>query len=125
MSVSRGFLIIAPLYLLVGVSIGAYMGATNDHVLVPAHAHINLLGFTLMTVFGLAYHIMPAAGASGLARVHFWLHQIGVLVLLTMLVMMLKGKIAETAMFPIAPIAELAILVGVVLFAINMFRHAR
>lgn len=125
MNVSRGFMVMGPLYLTIGLLIGIYMGATNDHTFLPVHAHLNLLGFTLMMIFGLSYHLLPEAGGSGLARLHFWLHQIGVLVLMVMITLLFAGKISETAMFPIAPLAELAILVGVLIFALNMARHAR
>jgi cbb3-type cytochrome oxidase subunit 1 len=125
MNVSRGFLVIGPIYLAIGIMLGSYMGATNDHALLPVHAHLNLLGFTLMMVFGLAYHLLPEAGGSGLARVHFWLHQAGTLVIIVMITLLFSGKIGETAMFPVEPIAELAVLVGVLIFALAMFRHAR
>lgn len=67
MNISRGFLLIGSLYLLVGV----VMGGSGDHWLAPAHAHINLLGFTLMTLFGIAYRVMPAMSGNTLARAHF------------------------------------------------------
>ena len=77
MTVSRGFLVVGPVYLIGGVLIGMYMGGSGDHSLSPAHAHINLLGFVRMMVFGLAYGRFPEAAASRLAWVHFWLHQGG------------------------------------------------
>ncbi|MEZ5796523.1 MAG: hypothetical protein R3D63_02940 [Paracoccaceae bacterium] len=125
MSISRGFLVIAPVYLAIGVLFGMYMGATGDHAMAPVHAHINLLGFTLMMVFGMAYHLVPAAGDSMLGRVHFWLHQAGALVLLIMLVLLFTDRLTEAAMVPVAPLAELAVLLGVLIFALNMLRHAR
>lgn len=125
MNVSRGFMVTGPIYLAVGIVFGAYMGATNDQTFLPVHAHLNLLGFTLMMIFGITYHLLPEAGGSVLARVHFWLHQAGTLVLLAMITLLFAGKIAESAMFPVAPIAELAVLVGVLIFALAMFRHAR
>ena len=82
MNISRGFLIIGSLYLLVGIGFGMYMGGSGDHTLAPVHAHINLLGFTLMTVFGLAYRVIPGLADGPLAQAHFWLHQAGALVLL-------------------------------------------
>lgn len=124
MTVSRGFLVVGPVYLIGGVLIGMYMGGAGDHSLSPAHAHINLLGFVLMMVFGLAYGRFPEAAASRLARVHFWLHQGGAIILSVMLVLLFSGKLSEEAMFPLAPLAELALLVGGVCFAANMWRHA-
>ena len=125
MNVSRNFLVIGSLYILVGILIGTYMGATNDHALLPVHAHINLLGFTLMVIFGLVYRQFPDMAASGLATVHFWLYQVGTLVLLVMLVLLFTSRITEAAMVPLAPIAELAILLGVLCFSWNLYRNAR
>jgi len=85
MTVSRNFLLIGPLYLLVGLGFGMYMGATGKHAFIPVHAHINLLGFTLMSIFGPAYRLMPELAGSVLAMAHFWLHQIGALVMLVAL----------------------------------------
>lgn len=125
MNISRNFLMIGCLYLLVGVLIGMYMGGSGNHDFAPLHAHINLLGFTLMSVFAFAYKLFPGLAASKLAPIHFWLHQIGALVLLVMLFLLFSGKISEAGMAPVAPLAEAAVLIGVVLFAINVFKNAR
>ncbi|MGQ0610205.1 MAG: hypothetical protein ACT4N9_03740 [Paracoccaceae bacterium] len=125
MNIARLFMGIGSLYIIVGVSIGAYMGGASDYTLVPVHAHMNLLGFVLMMVFGFFYHLYPAAAASRLAVAHFWLHQIGTAVLLSMLWLLLTGKIAEAAMFPLAPIVEVMVLLGLVFFAVNVWRHAK
>jgi hypothetical protein len=125
MNVTRGFLVIGPLYLIIGIVIGFYMSATQDHTLAPAHAHINLLGFAVMMIFGLFYAVFPVAADTRLARVNFWLHQVGTAILVVMLVLLFTGRIAEPQMFPLAPLAIVAVLVGVICFAINVFRHAR
>jgi len=124
MNVSRNFLVIGSLYLLIGILIGMYMGASQDHTMAPAHAHINLLGFTLMTVFGLAYRVFPALDGSMLARAHFWLHQVGALILLVMLFLLFSGRITEAAMMPLAPIAEVVVLLGTAIFAWNVYKNA-
>ena len=124
MQISRNFLVIGSVYLLFGILMGMYMGGSGDHSFAPVHAHINLLGFTLMTVFGLVYRALPAMAGSSLARVHFWLHQIGAITLLSMLMLLFSGKIAEASMAPVAPIAELAVLLGVAAFALNLWRNA-
>ncbi len=101
------------------------MGATNDHALLQVHAHINLLEFVLTTLFGLVYRQFPEMAGSGLAPVHFWLYQVATLVLMVMLVLLFTGRITEAAMVPLAPTAELAILVGVLCFSWNLYRNAR
>lgn len=124
MNVSRGFFVIGSVYLVVGILIGMYMGGSQDHSLAPAHAHINLLGFTLMMVFGVVYRIIPDMAGTTLAKAHFWMHQVGTLVLTSMLVLLFSGRISEASMAPLAPIAELLILLGVLSFSYGLFRRA-
>ena len=43
-----------------------------------AHTHLNLAGFVIMTIFGIAYHILPRFAGKPLhseswAAVHFWI----------------------------------------------------
>jgi hypothetical protein len=125
MNVPRSFMVIGSLYLLPGLGFGIHMGASGDHSLAPLHAHINLLGFVLMTVFGLVYRQYPVMAASGLATAHFWAHQAGDLVLLVLLFLLLTGRITEPAMFPAAPVAEILIWLGVLAFAANVLRNGR
>jgi hypothetical protein len=125
MNVSRNFMVVGSLYLIVGICLGMYMGATQDHTFLPLHAHINLLGFTLMTVFGLVYRQFPAMAGSSLAAVHFWLHLAGSLVLVVMLYLLFSETITEAAMFPVAPIAELAVLLGILGFAWNLWQNGK
>jgi hypothetical protein len=125
MNISRGFLIIGSLYLLVGIGFGMYMGGSGDHTLAPVHAHINLLGFTLMTVFGLAYRVIPGLADSPLAQAHFWLHQAGALVLLIGLFLLMTGRVPEATIGPIFPFAEGAVALGVLCWIANVVRAAR
>lgn len=125
MTISRNFLLIGSIYLLVGISLGFYMGASGDHALTPVHAHINLLGFTLMSVFGLAYRVFPELAGSALATTHFWLHQIGALVLLVALFLELSGRVAEASLGPVVPVAIIAVLLSVLTFAWNVYSNAR
>lgn len=125
MNISRMFLLIGTLYLLVGIGFGMYMGGSGDHTLAPLHAHINLLGFTLMTLFGLGYRVIPGLADSALAKGHFWLHQIGALVLLIGLFLLMTARVAETTIGPVFPVAELAIWLGVLAWAVNLYRVAR
>jgi hypothetical protein len=124
MSISRNFLVMGALYLVVGILFGAYMGGSGDHTLAPVHAHINLLGFTLMTIFGLAYRLMPALAEGLLPKLHFWLHQVGSLGLLLGLFMLMTGKVAEATIGPVFPVLEGAILLGAVLWLVNLIRRA-
>lgn len=125
MNISRSFLLVGSLYLLVGIGLGSYMGGSGDRTLAPVHAHINLLGFTLMTAFGLAYRLIPGLADTVLAKGHFWLHQIGALLLLVGLFLMMSGRVAAETIGPMFPVAEMAVLLGALLWAVNLYRTAR
>ena len=74
-SLSRRWYLCGLTYLVIGISLGVYMGAKGDHSQFPAHAHINLLGWASMCLTGLLYRSFPAAARSALATWHFWLYQ--------------------------------------------------
>ena len=92
MSVSNNFLRLGVLSALVGMSLGVWMGANEDFVLRPVHAHINLLGFASMMLFGLFYRSFPAAGRGWLPMAHFGLSVLGFLILMPSLALMLMQK---------------------------------
>lgn len=124
MNISRLFLVIGSLYLLVGIILGMYMGSIEDFTLAPVHAHINLLGFTLMTVFGITYRVIPALAGNVLARAHFWLHQLGGLVLLIGLFLLKNGNMAPGVTAITMPVSSIVVFVGMACWAVNVFRTA-
>jgi len=67
------FIFAGSLFGLAGMAWGIQMSMTQDHTLASAHAHNNLVGFVVMTIYGVYYRLVPAAANTGLARIHFWL----------------------------------------------------
>ncbi len=65
-------------YVSAGMLLGIYMGINQDFSLAPAHAHLNLVGFVIMALMGIFYHLTPRAAASVLSRAHFILATLGV-----------------------------------------------
>jgi hypothetical protein len=53
---------------LIGIVLGIVMGIRQDFALMPAHAHLNLLGFVTLFLSALYYRVVPEAAASTLAR---------------------------------------------------------
>jgi hypothetical protein len=45
-----------------GIALGIFMAASEDHSLAPAHAHLNLLGWVTMMLYGLYHHVAPQSG---------------------------------------------------------------
>src|ERR1700759_4714432 len=61
----------------IGMLAGIAMGITQNFVLAPAHAHLNLVGGVLLFLFGLYYRLVPAAGSTALAQGQGSLHIAG------------------------------------------------
>jgi hypothetical protein len=112
----------AVVYFIMGVSLGIYMGASGNHLFVPVHAHLNLLGWASLALIGLIYHHFPAAGSHRLATVQFWLHNAGLLTAMVLLIGALRG---HTELEPLLGVASIVIGSAVVLFAINVFQRVR
>ena len=74
------FFATSALFGLVGMAWGIQMSASHDHALAPAHGHLNLLGFVGMAVFG-AFHALVPQADGPLARLHYALAALSVLVL--------------------------------------------
>ena len=118
MSVANIFLRLGVLSALLGMSLGVWMGANEDFVLRPVHAHINLLGFASMMLFGLFYRSFPAAGRGWLPMAHFGLSVLGFLILMPSLTLLILQK----PLFMPAMIASEIMLVGsMALFVIIVF----
>jgi len=113
---------LAVLYLILGISLGIAMGASQNFTLRPVHAHINLLGWTTMALAGLIYSVFPQAGASRLARVHFWLLNLALPVMMGALSMLLLGHVAVA---PVLAIAEIIGALAIVAFAANLFLNLK
>ena len=108
--------------LLVGMLAGIAMGIQQNFVLAPAHAHLNLIGGVLLFLFGLYYRLIPAAGASTLAKVQGWLHMTGAILFpVGVAVVLLKGPAFEAA--PIA--GSLIVVAAMALFVVIVFRSSR
>ena len=112
----------AVIYFIMGVGLGIYMGASGDHLLVPVHAHFNLLGWASLAVIGLVYQQFPVAGSHRLATAQFWLHNAGLLAARLLLVGFLRGN---SSLDPLLGVASIVIGASVVLFAINVFQNIR
>ena len=118
MSVSNNFLRLGVLSALVGMTLGVWMGANEDFVLRPVHAHINLLGFASMMLFGLFYRAFPAAGRGWLPMVHFALSVIGFLILMPSLTLMLLQK---PLFLPAMIASEIMLVASMFLFVVIVF----
>lgn len=117
-SVSNNFLRLGVLSALIGMSLGVWMGANQEFTLRPVHAHINLLGFASMMLFGFFYRMFPAAARGWLPVAHFILSVTGFLILMPLLALVLLGK---PVLMPLMPVSEIMLVASMLLFVVIVF----
>ena len=119
MFVSNNFLRLGALSALVGMALGVWMGANETFTLRPVHAHVNLLGFASMMLFGLFYRAFPAAGRGWMPMAHFVLSVVGFLILMPSLTLML---LARPLFMPGMIASEIMLVASIALFAVIVFK---
>jgi hypothetical protein len=112
----------AALYFLIGVGMGLTMEIIGDHRLSGAHAHINLVGWASMGLFGIIYVLFPKAGESVLAKLHFWLYNISLPLFMLGLCFVLLGN---TSLMFLLMIFPNVLVLSVLLFVINVFTNVK
>ena len=118
-NMSNWFLRLSVLYLIAGVVLGIFMAATHDHSMFPVHAHLNLLGFVLLSLFGLFYRAFPAAVQTILAKMHFGIYVPAHFVQMILLALYYRG---QTAVEPALAAASLLVGVAILCFAATVWK---
>lgn len=112
----------AILFLIVGIAIGIHMSISQNHNVIGAHAHINLLGWVTSAIFGGYYALNPAKAAGSLPMLQYIVYVVGVAVMGVSLYLLLAGN---RAMEPIVAVASIITSAGVLLFAWIVWTPAR
>ena len=113
---------IAALYMIVGLGMAFFMVIAKDRVLSSVHSHVILLGWMTMGITGLVYQIFPACANSRFASWHFWLHNIGLPVMMVSLAIQDYG---HPEFEPGTGIGSTIVLVALLLFTINVFKNLK
>lgn len=109
----------AVLFVLVGMVWGMQMAISEDHSAFPAHAHLNLLGYVSLFLFGFYYRLHPALERSRLAFTQIWLWMVGVVVQSIGVALVHTGRPAGD---PAAAIGSLMVVAAMLVFAWMLFR---
>jgi hypothetical protein len=104
----------AVLMVIAGMVWGIIMAISSDHSAMPAHAHLNLLGWVSLFLFGLFYHLHPAIDRSRAALVQVVVWIIGTLILTFGVGLLHTGHdIGE----PFAAVGSFVVLASMLLFS--------
>ena len=110
----------AVIMVVAGMIWGIVMGISGDHSTFPAHAHLNLLGWVSLFLFGIYYHLHPAINRDRLAFVQVWVWIAATVVLTAGVALIYSGHAAGDS---IAAAGSLVILADMLLFGWLVFRR--
>jgi uncharacterized membrane protein YgdD (TMEM256/DUF423 family) len=112
---------LASLSAMVGISLGIFMGLTEDHTLTPVHAHINLICWVSLFLFGAYYHLHPKA-VTRLAKLQVALVAIGAIMAFGNLAIMLTTDNRTYIIFTI--VGSVMVFVGYLIFCVLVWKQA-
>ncbi|OZA07485.1 MAG: hypothetical protein B7Y02_13870, partial [Rhodobacterales bacterium 17-64-5] len=113
MRISDFCFIVAGLSALAGMCLGISMGISQDFTLSPAHAHLNLLGWVSMAVFGL-YHRGTGRTGGALGWTQVGAGAVGAVLMSGGLAAYLSNH--DDTFMPLVVAGSLAALAGMLLF---------
>ena len=109
----------AMLLVLAGMLWGLQMAITDDHSAFPAHAHLNLLGFVALFLFGIFYRLNPVVEANRLALPQVWIWIVSTIVAVIGVGLAHTGHPVGD---PIAAVRSLALFADAIMFTWLVFR---
>jgi hypothetical protein len=110
----------AVMMVVAGMIWGIAMGITQDHSTLPAHAHLNLLGWVSLFLFGIYYHLHPAVDRSRLASLQVWVWIVSTIILTIGVALVHSGHAIGD---PIAAVSSLLVLADMLLFGSLVIRR--
>jgi hypothetical protein len=110
----------AVLFVVAGMIWGIVMAISDDHSAMPAHAHLNLLGWVSLFLFGIFYHLHPAIDRSLTAFVQVWVWIASTVILAAGVGLVHTGHAIGD---PIAAVGSIIVLADMLLFGWLVFRR--
>src|ERR1700754_1502488 len=113
----------AAVVLVVGGMIwGIAMGISGDHSAMPAHAHLNLLGWVSLFLFGMFYRLHSSLDLSRIAKIQILIWVAGTAILTIGVAMLHAGNPGGE---PYAGFGSMVVFADLFLFGWLVFKHER
>jgi hypothetical protein len=120
--VSAAFFAIGVLCVLGGMTFGLWMGAHQDFAAAPAHAHLNLIGWVTMALYGTFYALTANTYSPKLAWTQFAVSTLGVAVMTPALfLLLLNGN--DPKYEPFVAAGGMIVALGMLLFGVSVFKE--
>lgn len=121
----RKFIVTALIYAILGLALGIHMAMTQNHSQHVTHAHIMLLGFVVSFIYALCHKLWLDNSRNMMAVIQYYVHQVGIIVLLVGLFLLYGNHIREELIGPVLGAASLLVLVGMILMTILFAQSGR
>ncbi len=121
----RKFVLTSLGYAIVGLALGIYMASSKNHGQLVTHAHIMLLGFVVSFVYAILHKIWLPEDTSALARVQYYLHQTGSLILFAGLFLLYGGFVGDKTLGPVLGMASVIVFVALVLMKVMFLKSSK
>jgi cbb3-type cytochrome oxidase subunit 1 len=120
--VSAAFFLVATLCIVFGMLWGMHMGMRQDFTLAPAHAHLNLVGWVTMALYGTFYALTRESMSARLAWTNFIVSTVGIVVMIPSLALMLATSDLAKYSAPVA-VGSVIVFLGLLIFLVSVVRE--
>jgi len=119
--VSAAFFLTGAIFLAMGMLWGMAMAGSENFALAPAHAHLNLLGWVSMAIYGGFYALTRETLSPRLAWINYACATLGVVIMIPAL----SGYLltSNAALGPVIGIGSLLCLVALLVFGWSAWRE--
>jgi putative solute:sodium symporter small subunit len=114
-SLDRKYLVWALCFAAVGLGLGIFMAATNNHSELVTHAHILLIGFVVSFVYGIIHKLWLTQPNRAVANFQFVLHQASAITISVGLFLLYGNMVEVSKVDPILGVASFGVLLGMLL----------
>lgn len=119
--VSAAFFATGVVCVLIGMFWGMHMGMTEDFTLAPAHAHLNLVGWVTMALYGTFYALTRGTMSVRLAWMNYIFSLLGGVTMIPALSLFLASN--DSKFIPVMVVGEVLTVIGMLIFALAVFRE--
>ncbi|WP_203364583.1 cbb3-type cytochrome c oxidase subunit I [Bacillus sp. REN10] len=117
------FIKIAVVYFALGVLLGYYMSIQHTYTLTGVHVHLLLLGWVAFMFAGIIYYLFPSLTFGKIAKAHYWLHNIGLPIMMIALTFLLATKDDSFTLW--VALGSTLTTLGILLFVYNILANLK
>lgn len=115
MSLDRNYLVWAISYAVIGMGLGIFVAASNNHAQHVTHAHILLVGFVVSLSCAVIHKLWLGDKTPRVAKTQFIVHQADAVTMFSGLLLLYGNMVPETQLDPILAIASIAVFTAALL----------